>query len=186
MNETPWLLGMRWVINRTPRHCYRFLGYFCNSRWRKPNPWQWVWEPVGSELVEVSNTRRSTVQSRARGRGRSRCFTAVIASRRWGRSSRSCGRFRTQNSQKGSTSAQITSTHTCTACSGESHTGQLQRNGTYIPDQDAKFEDLKMRLSFNDLDKFKFDIKALREYAPCELDFLKGKTELPPLPNHIR
>jgi hypothetical protein len=57
--------------------------------------------------------------------------------------------------------------------------------GVDIPEDDPRFNFLKMRLSFNDLDQFAFNISLLRKYAPCELDFLKGKTELPEMPNHL-
>jgi hypothetical protein len=202
LDETPWPLGMRWVIDQPPKHYYRFLGYFSfyNYRWRSPNPWQWAYVMrFGGKHSDRNWFKYRTPDHPP--------FEYVLGAKDWGPGTQSLfhctycfpslgqiiEKLKSFSHSEFSTGKYIDPNYIYAhvycghSIFGGNHTlVDFNAMGVYVPDDDARFDYLKMRLSFNDLDKFKFDIKALREYAPCELDFLKGKTELPPLPNHIR
>jgi hypothetical protein len=56
--------------------------------------------------------------------------------------------------------------------------------GLEIPD-DPRFDFMKLRLSFSDLDQYQFNLTRMREFAPCELDFLANDRQVAALPNHL-
>jgi hypothetical protein len=57
--------------------------------------------------------------------------------------------------------------------------------GLDLPDGDPRFDFLKSKLSLNDLETMKFDVKELRRHAKCPLPFLVNRTEVSELPNYI-
>jgi hypothetical protein len=203
LDEIPWPTAMEWVIKHPPGYYYRFLGFmfFYNYRWRSPEPWQWAYimkygakrshrnwfqyrNPNEPPFEYVFGFPGWEVGSQSLYHC-SYCFPAmrqiIEKLKSFSHGEFALGQYVDPNY-----------IYTYVYCGHSLFQGNytsvdFQSMGIDIPDTDERFNYLKMKLSFNDLDQYQFNITRMREYAPCEIDFLKGRTELPnPLPNHIK
>jgi hypothetical protein len=202
-DEIPLQKAMPWIIHNPPRHFYRFLGsmffysyrHQCRADWRwpyimkygakkrKPNwfkdrtpdhpPFDYVfgakeWRPETQSLYHCSYCFPSIGQ-------------IIAKPRSFSHEEFSSGKYIDPNY-----------IYVYVYCShslfkGEYKLVDFDPVDLRVPHNDPRFDYLKMRLSFNDSHQHVFNFTLMKQYAPCELDFLANRTELPKeLPNHLK
>jgi hypothetical protein len=200
LDEIPLPRGMEWVIAHPPRHFYRFLGYmfFYNYRRQSPDDWQWAYiMRYGAKKSTLSWFKERTPDHPP--------FHYVLGAKKWGPGTQSLfhcsycfpslaqiiSKLKSFSHNEFAEGQYIDPNYiyAYVYCGHSLFKGQyklvdFEPMGLEIPD-DPRFNFLRLRLSFNDLDQYQFNITRMKEFAPCKLDFLVGGDQVSKLPNHL-
>jgi hypothetical protein len=184
--------SMRWVRENPPPHFYRFLGqmFFYSYRWRSPAPWQWAYiMRYGSKRPERNwfnyRTPDNPPYEYVPGISLfhcSYCFPklGLIVEK-----------LKSFSHEEFARDKYIDHNYVYAyAYCGHSMFGgnytlvDFDPRGIDFPN-DTRFDFLKQKVGFSDLDQFRFSVEALEKYAPCSLPFIKDGQLPEHMPHHI-
>jgi hypothetical protein len=195
LDEIPLPSGMQWVIENPPSYYYRFWGHFhfYNLRWRSPEVWKWAY----IMKYGARRTNHSWFNFRAPNKLRWRrvpgislihcsyCFPSlgmiIMKLKSFSHEEFGSGPYTNPNF-----------VYSHVYCGHSLFGGNFSlvdfKDAAELdfPD-DSRFDFLKSRLMFDDLDKFHFDVNQMIEMSPCKLPFVNKWKEkrLDGLPNKL-
>jgi hypothetical protein len=182
VDEIPLPRGMRWVEYFPPKVYYRFFGFFhfYNYRWRSPRVWEWAY----IMRYGAKNPNKTWFAYRAPDEGiyeRIPGISLVHCSYCFPSMSSIIEKLKSFSHVEFSGDPYINPNYVY----GHVYCGHSLFGGAFklvefdpdlgldIPD-DPKFDFLKHRLKFDDLNWFMFDIEIMKKMAPCNLTFADG------------
>jgi hypothetical protein len=185
--------AMQWVRTHPPPHFYRFLGsfYFYSYRWRSPEPWQWAYIMRYGSKKPDRNWFRYRIPDFAPFEyvpG----ISLLHCSYCFNRLGLIIEKLRSFSHEEFSRDQYIDPNYIYSyvycgySLFGGNYTDiPFDSMGLNFPD-DPRFDYLKTKVGFDDLDDFKFDYEALKKHSPCRLPFLEDGKLPDKMPHHIK
>jgi hypothetical protein len=192
LDEIPIPSGMRWVISNPPDYYYRFWGHFhfYNLRWRSPDPWKWAY------IMKYGAQHRNHSWFKFRPPNKLRWrrvpgISLIHCSYCFPSLGLIISKLRSFSHVEFSDDPYTNPNYVYSYV----YCGYSLFGGNYsfvdfdesleidVPN-DPRFDFLKHRLKFDDLDQFEFDVQKMVEMSPCRLPFVdnwrvKGRNALP-------
>jgi hypothetical protein len=197
VDEIPLPSGLAWLLDHPPRHYYRFSGhfFFYNLRWRSADRWEWAFViRYGGKIPEKrwSGYRPPDKPPFEWVGGESKPVSLFHCSYCFPSLGLIIQKLKSSIHPQFAQGKWVNPNYIYARmfCGYDLIASRLlpidyELLGLGVPDGDPRFDFLKRKLSLNDLETTKFDVKALKENAPCPLPFLVNKTEVSALPDHI-
>jgi hypothetical protein len=184
LDEIPLQSGLKWILANPPAHFYRFVGYFhfYNYRWQSSNFWEWAYVmrygskrpdktwfqyripdfPPFEYVPNISLIHCSYCFPKM-GLIIQKLFSFSHVEYTWGHwidpnwvySHVYCG---------------------ASLFGGNFTLVDFNPEGLDFPENDERFNFLKRKMDFSDLDNFTFDFEKMKTFAPCNLSFLEKGT----------